>query len=295
LGASNLYFSKLHMRRQTTAQPTWCSLDDKFYLSWQGAAELTCCSWADSWVDKLQLSWQTTAQPTWCSWDDKFHLSWQGAAELTNCSWADSWVDKLHLSWQTSAQPTWCSWDANFYLSWQGAAELTSCSWADKLQLSWQRKWQVATEPSDSSWAELTHRSWAAILQLSWQTEPLDCCQADISWPSRQIAAEMTDCKEAYALQLSWCFATGLSQQMNCMAAYARADIVHLSWQNSSELTDCSWTDILQGRKTREVTLCSRADWVQPSQLIAAGLKGVHLSWQLQFTGKVAAELTNCS
>ena len=173
----------------------------------------------------LQLSWQ---------------LSWQVAPELTDFSSANMMQLRCQL-----------------------LSELTGCSWADKLQLSWQRSWQVATEPSDSSWAELTHRSWAAILQLSWQTEPLDCCQADISWPSRQIAAEMTDCKEAYALQLSWCVATGLSQQMNCMAAYARADIVHLSWQTAAGLTCCRVETQGRWNCAAVLTECSLASWLQ--------------------------------
>jgi len=95
----------LWKRQICTAQPTWYSLDDRFHLSWQGAAELTCCSWADSWVDKLQLSWQTTAQPTRSSWHDKF-LSWHVATELTCRNWADSWVDVLQLVWQIAAELT---------------------------------------------------------------------------------------------------------------------------------------------------------------------------------------------
>jgi len=69
--------------------PTWCSLDDKFHLRWQGAAELTCCSWADM----LQLSWQQTGQVaaelTDCIWANICQLSWQIASELTYDSWAD--------------------------------------------------------------------------------------------------------------------------------------------------------------------------------------------------------------
>ena len=182
---------------------------------------------------------QTTAQPTWCSWDDDFHLSWQGAAGLTCCSWADNWVDKLQLSLHI-------------------AAELTYCSWAKVSQLGWQTELKTA--------ANLTYHDWADRLHPRWQ-----------------IAKEL-------ALP-SWCLAAGLSQQMNCMTEYARADRLLLSWQNAAELTDCSWTHIMQAELQRSwhcaevLTTEGRAP-----ELTVWGWLGM---WQPSWQN--AAQLTSCS
>ena len=171
--------------------------------------------------------------------------------------------DILQLSWQTATKQTEHKRGDRLRLSQPVAGEMTNFIWADRSQLSWQPTWRVATEPSDSSWAELTYRSWTAMLQLSWLTELTDCCQADMSWLSRHIAAETTD---------------------------------------------CNWTDTIQGRAAKEVTLCSSADWLQPSVLIADGLKTYSgaercapeltvWSWlgSCQPSWQTAAPLTSCS
>lgn len=97
---------------QHRANWTWC-LYDNFHLSWQGAAELTCFSWADIWVDKLHLSWHTTAQPTWCSWDEICHL--RGERAQLNWHVATSW----HVATELTAELTWLQ------LFWHVAGELT--------------------------------------------------------------------------------------------------------------------------------------------------------------------------
>ena len=76
------------------------------------------------------------------------------------------------------------------------------------------------------------------------------------------------------------------------MTAYVRADRLQLSWQNTAELTDCGWSDMIEGRAAKEVTLCSSADWMQPSQVIAGRLKSVEI-WQPSW--KNAAQLTSRS
>ena len=82
---------------------------------------------------------------------------------------------------------------------------------------------------------------------------------------------------------------------MNYMTEYATADRLQLSWQNIAEPTDCAWSDTMQGRAAKEVTLCSNADWLQPSWQACtwaawSWLGRWQTSWQLQLNWPSAAK-----
>ncbi len=49
---------------------------------------------------------------------------------------------------------------------------------------------------------------------------------------------------------------------MNCTTEYTRVDGLQLSLQKIAELTDCRWTDIVQGRAAKEAkpSGCRRAE-----------------------------------
>jgi len=71
---------------------------------------------------------------------------------------------------------------------------------------------------------------------------------------------------------------------MDCAAAIiAAAQLTRYTVTNTAELTDCSWTDRVQGRAANQLTLCSTADCIAPGQQHAdgqtncSGLEGVHL------------------
>ena len=147
--------------------------------------------------------------------------------------------------------------------------ELIGCSSAGKLQLTWKLTWRIATEPSDSSWAVLKHiAAELPLLQLSWQT-----------------AAKLTHHDWENILRLRWQIAKDL-------ALHSWADVLqlvcHSRWQNTLEQIDCSWADIMQAELGRSwrcaavLTDCNLADWLQTGSKTAAGLKGVHLSWQFE-------------
>ena len=156
----------------------------------------------------------------------------------------------------------WCTSDVE-------CSELIGCSSAGKLQLTWKLTWRIATEPSDSSWAVLQHiAAELPLLQLSWQT-----------------AAKLTHHDWENILRLRWQIAKDL-------ALHSWADVLqlvcHSRWQNTLEQINCRWADKMQlswhnaGRAGKELTLCSSATWLQTGSKTAAGLKGVHLSWQFE-------------
>ena len=107
-------------------QPSWqkiveltdCNLWDRVKKRRQSVAQPTCCSWDDKLhlTNRVQLSWHVAADLT---------------AELTNCNWDF----RLQLSWQTEL--TDCCQAETSWLSRQIAAEMTDCKGPCTLQLSW--------------------------------------------------------------------------------------------------------------------------------------------------------------
>ena len=52
---------------------------------------------------------------------------------------------------------------------------------------------------------------------------------------------------------------------MNSTAAIIAAQLSEYIVFNTAELTDCSWTDKVQGRAANKVTMFSIADYIAPS------------------------------
>ncbi len=142
-----------------------------------------------------------------------------------------------------------------------------------RAQLSWQQTGQVAAPLTDCVWV-------------------ICCTWADISQPSCQIAAKLTDHSQADRTHLSWQTAaerTGykwaerlqLSQLVAAeMATFISGNRVQPSWQFAAELTCCSWADSWVDELQLSLQIAAELSWADNLQLS-------WLSWQ------TAAKLTD--